>query len=56
MQIYVGLIVLCIVGLVVFLMAKANPDAKRIGEIVFACALLALCFGAGPIGRLVLGR
>ena len=56
MTIYLGLVVLCVVGLIVFLMAKANPDAKRIGEIVFFCTFLALCFGAGPIGRLVLGR
>ncbi len=53
MTIYVGLLVLCIVGLVVFLMSKTNADAKRVGEIVFFCALLALCFGAAPIGRLL---
>lgn len=56
MMIYIGLTVLCLVGFVVFIMSKTNADAKRVGEIVFACALLALCFGAEPIRHLAAGR
>lgn len=51
MEIYIGLLVICIVGLVGYLMTKANPDAKRVWEIVFFCSFLALCFGAEPLVR-----
>lgn len=36
--------VICIVGLIIFVLCKnppANPDIKRIGEIMFAAGLLA---------------
>lgn len=39
----VPLLVLAIIGLLTY--ALASGKVSRIGEIVFMCALLALCFG-----------
>lgn len=47
MSIYVGLVVVCVLGLLVYVLA-ARPEAKELGRLTFACALLALCLGAGP--------
>ena len=47
MTIYLGLVVLCILGLLVYVLAS-NAKASEIGRLTFACALLALCLGAGP--------
>jgi len=47
MTIYVGLLVLCVLGLLVYALA-ANPKASEVGRLTFAVALLALCLGAGP--------
>lgn len=37
-----------LIGLIMFLVARTNPDLKRIGEIMFFCGLLAslLLFGS----------
>jgi hypothetical protein len=48
MNIYIGLLVLCVVGLVVFFASKTNADAKEVGRLTFFAALLALCFEAAP--------
>lgn len=43
-MIIIGLLfIIMIVGLALFFVAK-NPNWKRVGEIMFACALLAFCF------------
>lgn len=47
MTIYLGIVVLCILGLLVYVMAT-NPKAAEIGRLVFFAAFLALCLGAGP--------
>jgi hypothetical protein len=45
MQIYIGLLVLCVLGLLIYVLAT-KPEAKEIGRLVFACALLAMCLAA----------
>jgi len=32
-----------IIGLILFLASKANPDVKEVGRIMFFCGLFAIC-------------
>jgi hypothetical protein len=45
MEIYIGLLALAILGMLVY--ALANGKVAELGRLAFACALLALCLGAG---------
>lgn len=47
MTLYVSLLVLCVLGLLVYVLAS-KAEVKELGRLAFACALLALCLGAGP--------
>lgn len=42
----IPLLVLCLVGLILW--ALDLGKASELGKVIFACALLALCFGQGP--------
>jgi len=46
MEIYVGLLALCVLGILVYALAS-NGKVAEVGRLAFACALLALCLGAG---------
>lgn len=52
MTITISLLILAVLGLLLYAFAS-NGKLAEVGRLIFACALLALCFGAAPhIGRI----
>jgi hypothetical protein len=47
MQIFVGLVVLCVISILVYALSS-NAKVVELARITFAVTLLALCFHAGP--------
>jgi hypothetical protein len=45
MSIYLSLLI-CIIGLLVFVMSKTNPDAKELGRLAYFAGLLVFLFEA----------
>lgn len=43
MTISIGLVALCVLGALMYVLAS-NGKASELGRLMFACALLALCF------------